>query len=241
MNEPNLLKRQLFEVWGRRLGVTEDESDWAVDQGFRAVQTFTEALEAKAKAILDQVERENRVAILVLGRPYHGDPGLNHGIPEEFQVRGYPILSVRSLPKDPAWWKRFFGDDDPLDIRDVWPENYSANSAQKVWAARCAARHPNLAILDLSSFKCGHDAPTYGIIDAIVKTSKVPYSALHDLDANKPGGSILIRVLTYIHKLELVEEELADRAQKRVEWSRRVADKRAELLARYREQSAPAK
>ena len=36
---------------------------------------------------------------------------------------------------------------------------------------------------------------------------------LHDLDANKPGGSILIRVRTYIHKLKLVEEELADRAQ----------------------------
>ena len=29
----------------------------------------------------------------------------------------------------------------------------------KVWAAKFAARHPNVAVLDLSSFKCGHDAP----------------------------------------------------------------------------------
>ena len=36
----------------------------------------------------------------MLGRPYHSDPGLNHGIPEEFQVLGYPILSMRSIPKD---------------------------------------------------------------------------------------------------------------------------------------------
>ncbi len=102
------------------------------------------------------------------------------------------------------------------------------------WAARYAARHPNLALLDLSSFKCGHDAPTYGIIDNIVKTAKVPYSALHDLDANKPGGSILIRVETTIHKLKLVEEELADRAKRRVELARRVAAKRRELLEQLR-------
>ena len=52
-----------------------------------------------------------------------------------------------------------------LDVTDVWPENYSTNSVQKVWAAKYASRHPNIACLDLSSFKCGHDAPTYGLID----------------------------------------------------------------------------
>ena len=55
-----------------------------------------------------------------------------------------------------------------------------------------------------------HDAPTYGIIDKIVATAKVPYAALHDLDANKPGGSIKIRVKTYSHRLKRVEEDLTD-------------------------------
>ena len=40
--------------------------------------------------------------------------------------------------------------------------------------------------------------------------AKAPYSALHDLDANKPGGSIQIRVKTYSYKLKMVEEQLAD-------------------------------
>ena len=43
-------------------------------------------MQEKGRAILETVEAENRVAILVIGRPYHADPGLNHGIPEEFQV-----------------------------------------------------------------------------------------------------------------------------------------------------------
>ncbi|TNE92429.1 MAG: CoA activase [Deltaproteobacteria bacterium] len=233
--ELNFLKRTLFDVWGPRLGVTEDESDFAVEEAMVSLRAFEDMMQERGKAILEEVEREGRIAILMIGRPYHSDPGLHHGIPEEFQVRGYPILSVRSMPRDPAFWATYMGEDDPNDIRDVWPENYSANSAQKVWAARLAARHPNLALLDLSSFKCGHDAPTYGIIDGITKTSKIPYSALHDLDANKPGGSILIRVKTYVHKLKLVEEELAARGQAKAELARRVAEKRAELAARIRE------
>ena len=231
-NEPNLLKSKLFALWGPRLGVTEDESDWAVDQGFAALEAVDDALVAKGRQILEQVEREDRVAILVLGRPYHSDPGLNHSIPEEFQVLGYPILSVRSLPRDRAWLSKYMKDADPLDINDVWPENYSANSCQKVWAARFAARHPNIAVLDLSSFKCGHDAPVYSLIDNIMKAARAPYSALHDLDANKPTGSIQIRTKTYSYRLSRVEEELRDRAAARVELARRVAEKRRELMAR---------
>jgi activator of 2-hydroxyglutaryl-CoA dehydratase/predicted nucleotide-binding protein (sugar kinase/HSP70/actin superfamily) len=228
--EPNLLKRQLFEVWGPRLGVTEDENDHAVEQGLAALAAYATEMERRGREILEQVERDGKLAILMIGRPYHSDPGLHHGIPEELQALGYPILSIRSIPKDPEWLRRFFGADDPLDIRDVWPENYSANSVQKVWAARFAAHHPNVALLDLSSFKCGHDAPTYGIIDQIIGAAKVPYSALHDIDANKPGGSIRIRVKTYAHRLKLVEEALAEQAQARAELARRVAERREQLI-----------
>jgi hypothetical protein len=171
----------------------------------------------------------------MVSRPYHSDPGLNHGIPEEFQVLGYPILSVRSIPRDMPFLSRYFKEEvargqHPLDINDVWPENYSANSAQKVWAVKFAARHPNVVLLDLSSFKCGHDAPTYGLVDSIVSASATPYAALHDIDANKPGGSIKIRVKTYAHSLKLHEEALEDAAKKRAELNMSIDKKRLELL-----------
>jgi predicted nucleotide-binding protein (sugar kinase/HSP70/actin superfamily) len=235
--EPTLLKNQLFREWGELLGCTEDESDFACDQGWKAMDKVDADLQAKGKAILEQVEQENRVAVLMIGRPYHSDPGLNHGILEEFQVLGYPILSIRSLPKDPDWLYRFFENDikagrieTPLEVQDVWPENYSANSVQKVWAAKFASRHPNVVVLDLSSFKCGHDAPTYGLIDSVISASATPYSALHDIDANKPGGSIKIRVKTYAHSLKLHEERLDDIAKKKEELRFRMEEKRLQLL-----------
>jgi activator of 2-hydroxyglutaryl-CoA dehydratase/predicted nucleotide-binding protein (sugar kinase/HSP70/actin superfamily) len=242
-SEPNLTAMRMFETWGPRLGVTQDESDHAHAEGMKALDQFDRDLQDKGRAILETVEAENRVAILMIGRPYHSDPGLNHGIPEEFQVLGYPILSVRSLPRDNEYLKRFFAAEfargqHPLDINDVWPENYSANSAQKVWAAKFAARHPNVVLLDLSSFKCGHDAPTYGIINDIVSSSATPYAALHDIDANKPGGSIKIRVRTYAHSLKLYEELLDDNARKKSELSRTMDEKRLELMELKRSQLA---
>lgn len=241
LDEPRYFKRQMFETWGARLGITEDESDCAVDQGWQALTQFTRDLEARGLAILEEVEAENRVALLVLGRPYHADPGLNHGVLEVFQSYGYPVLTIRSIPKDAGWLRRWFAADlrdgrieSPLDIRDVWPENYSTNSVQKVWAAKFAARHPNVAVLDLSSFKCGHDAPTYGLIDSIIRAGRKPYMALHDLDANKPAGSLNIRAKTFGYTLARYEQELRDRAERRTELERRVADRRQELLAERR-------
>jgi predicted nucleotide-binding protein (sugar kinase/HSP70/actin superfamily) len=237
--EPHLLKRRLFETFRDEglLGVSEDESDFAVDEAFKALAQLDVEMEKRGRAILDEVERDNRVAILLLGRPYHLDPGLNHGILEEFQVLGYPILSIRSVPKDEQYLARFFADDlksgrisTPLEINDVWPENYSANSSQKVWGAKFAAHHPNVVVLDLSSFKCGHDAPTYGIIDSIISAAGTPYSALHDIDANKPGGSIKIRVKTYAHSLGLHKERLDDVASAKQELAYRIEVKRLSLL-----------
>ena len=235
--EPNLMAKRLFETFGPRLGVTEDENDHACREAWKALTIFENDLQEKGRAILETVENEDRVAILMIGRPYHSDPGLNHGIPEEFQVLGYPILSVRSIPKTREYLDRYFKEDlesgrmtSPLELNHVWPENYSVNSAQKVWGAVFAAHHPNVVVLDLSSFKCGHDAPIYGLVDSIIEKSKTPYAALHDIDANKPGGSIKIRVKTYAHALKLHEERLQDASAKKEALAHALDQKRLELL-----------
>ena len=243
--EPTLLRRQLFTCFQELLGITEDESDFACDEAFEALRLLDVEMEKRGRSVLDQVEAEDRIAILLLGRPYHLDPGMNHSVLEEFQVLGYPVLSIRSIPKDEGYLARFFEDDlkqgrikTPLEISDVWPENYSSNSSMKVWAAKFAAHHPNVVVLDLSSFKCGHDAPTYGIIDSIISKAGTPYSALHDIDANKPGGSIKIRVKTYAHSLTLHKERLEDVRSGKNEMLYEIDKKRLALLGLKRKQLA---
>ena len=110
---------------------------------------------------------------------------------------------------------RLFGDEvraglitHPLDIQDVWKNRYSTSTNHKVWAAKFTARHPNLVALEVSSFKCGHDAPIYGVIEGIIEQSGTPYFCFKDLDENKPSGSIRIRVETIDYFLRRYRDEV---------------------------------
>ena len=215
----DLLKKQLFSIWKEKLRITEDENNWACEQAWKALDQNDQEIMSEGYTVLEEAVEKNEIVILLLGRPYHSDPGLNHEVLDEFQSLGFKTLSMRAIPKDEAYLIRYFGEDvrqgiidSPYDIRDVWAENFSTNSAQKVWAAKFAARHPNVAVLDLSSFKCGHDAPTYAIIDKILGASRTPHLTLHDIDANKPGGSIKIRVKTFAYTLEQYKQTLVKKS-----------------------------
>jgi predicted CoA-substrate-specific enzyme activase len=221
LTERHLFNDQMWNDWGERLRVSRDEHDHAIKEAWKALELWEETVQDRGREVIEDLEATGRLGVLVIGRPYHQDPGLHHGIPDELQALGYPILSMRSIPKDAKWLAKYMQDevdsgliDDVFDLRDVWPENYSSNSVQKVWAARFAARHPNVVVLDLSSFKCGHDAPSYGLVDEIMKGGRTPRLIMHDIDANKPGGSIVIRTKTFAYSLELESEKLEQQRER---------------------------
>ncbi len=210
-----LFAYQMLQAWQPLLGLSEEENDRAVESGFSALKDYETRIRERARQVLDQLEREDRIGIVMLGRPYHHDPGLNHEIMDEFQKLGYPIFSQNTLPLDDDLLERLFGEEvragvisSPLDITDAWKNSYSCSTNHKVWAAKFTARHPNLVALEISSFKCGHDAPIYGVIEGIIEGSGTPYFCFKDLDENKPSGSIRIRVETIDYFLRRYREEV---------------------------------
>jgi predicted nucleotide-binding protein (sugar kinase/HSP70/actin superfamily) len=205
----------MLQAWQPILGLSLEENDRAVEVGYKALADYEAGIRKRARQVLDQLEREDRIGIVMLGRPYHHDPGLNHEIMEEFQKLGYPIFSQNTLPLDEDMLERLFGDEvragvisHPLDISDAWKNSYSCSTNHKVWAAKFTARHPNLVALEISSFKCGHDAPIYGVVEGIIEQSGTPYFCFKDLDENKPSGSIRIRVETIDYFLRRYREEV---------------------------------
>ncbi|MPY89872.1 MAG: hypothetical protein GEU99_18355 [Luteitalea sp.] len=219
-DNPALLAHQMFQVWQAVLGLSEEENERAVQVGLRDLAAYERDISRRAREVLDQLEREDRVGIVLLARPYHHDPGLNHEILDEFQKLGYPVFSQSTLPNDEDLLERLFGDEvrggvipDARAITDVWKNSYSASTNHKVWAAKFTARHPNLVALELSSFKCGHDAPIYTVIESIIEKSGTPYFSFKDVDENKPTGSIKIRVETIHYFLTRYTEELRRKKQ----------------------------
>ena len=216
----NVANRKLFayQMWQclqSLMGLSQEENDRAVDSGYQALKDYETSIRHRARQVLDRLEREDRIGIVMLGRPYHHDPGVNHEILDEFQKLGYPIFSQNTLPIDDDLLERLFGDEvrtgiisSPLDIGDVWKNSYSCSTNHKIWAAKFTARHPNLVALEISSFKCGHDAPIYGVIEGIIEQSGTPYFCFKDLDENKPSGSIKIRVETIDYFLRRYRDEV---------------------------------
>ena len=218
LQDQKICADQMYKAWSPFLGLSREENDRAIAAGFKALHDCENDIRRQARETLDQLEREDRIGIVMLGRVYHHDPGLNHEIMEEFQKLGYPVFSQSTLPLDEDMLDRLFGDEvraglitHPLDISDVWKNRYSTSTNHKVWAAKFTARHPNLVALEVSSFKCGHDAPIYGVIEGIIEESGTPYFSFKDLDENKPSGSIRIRVETIDYFLRRYREDIIRR------------------------------
>ncbi|HXZ26392.1 MAG TPA: BadF/BadG/BcrA/BcrD ATPase family protein [Terriglobales bacterium] len=224
LDDPKMAHRQMYDDWKDILGLSEEENFRAVEAGMEAMRKFEmDIMRGTAREVLQRLETEDKLGIVLLGRPYHNDPGINHEILEEFQKLGYPVFSQDSLPLDDEIIWKLFGDEvragiiqHPLDVADAWKNSYSENTTRKVWAAKYIARHPNLVALELSSFKCGHDAPIYTVVEEIVEHSGTPYFCFKDIDENKPSGSIKIRVETIGYFLKRYREDMVRNRQKQL-------------------------
>lgn len=211
----DLFKYQMFSCWKELLGLSWQENSRAVDIAYSCWEAFEANFRQRARSTLSELEHSGNIGLVMLGRPYHHDPGLNQGILDELQRLGYPIFSQSLLPLDPYLLDHLFGAEvaahqilSPLDISDVWKHTFSASSNHKLWAAKFVARHPNLISVELSNFKCGHDAFISRIIEQIIEQSGKPHFSFRDLDENRPLASIRIRIETMDYFLRHYRDQL---------------------------------
>jgi predicted CoA-substrate-specific enzyme activase len=247
LSDHKLFARQMFEAWAPILGISGEENERAIEIGYRELAKFEASIRRRAREVLDQLESQKKLGIVMLGRPYHHDPGINHEILEQFQKLGYPIFSQSTLPLDEHLLERLFAEEvragiikHPLDISDVWKTAFSASSNHKIWAAKFTARHPNLVAVEISSFKCGHDAPIYSVIEQIVERSGTPFFSFKDLDENQPTNTIKLRVETIDYFLKRYRQDLLRRKEEEAEIERRLAEYEHDLREQFRQDLAHA-
>jgi predicted nucleotide-binding protein (sugar kinase/HSP70/actin superfamily) len=196
-----------------------EETERAVQAGFRALDSFTAKVRQQSRDILTWCAQEQKPCILVLARPYHMDTGIGHEIEAELQAHGYPILWLQYLPGDEDLMGWLFAEDlcakrikSPFDISDVWTSSYSSNTNEIMWGAKFAARCPWVTcVIRLSSYECGMDQPTYTPTQKIVEVSGTLFFKFGDLDSTKPAGSIKIRVETIVHYMAKYSQEIIQR------------------------------
>lgn len=184
------LEAQLLGAFGTLLALDPSANRAAMEHGLRAQRGHQERLRARGRAVLARARREGRPVAVVLARPYHADPGVQHGVSTALARRGIPVLGVSSLPPEGR----------ALDVSDLAPELTNSGCAERVWAARVVREDPSLFAIELSSFRCGQDASVAGLLDDLLGDGK-PALRLHDLDEDRPGLSLSLRVEAFIETI----------------------------------------
>ena len=225
LGERKLVPRQLFQALKDCIeGLTYEETAEAVEEGYRALAAFTEAMRRKSREVLEWCARERRPCVMVLARPYHMDSGIGHEIEVDLQAYGYPILWMQYFPVDDDIMQWIFREDlergiirSPFDISDVWPSSYSANTNEILWGAKVAARMPWITCaIRLTSYECGMDQPTFTPVQQIVERSNTLFFSFQELDSTKPAGSVKIRVETIAYYLEQSSQRIIESKRARL-------------------------
>ncbi len=216
MAEPDVVPKQMHDALKDVLELSFEETQRAVEAGYRDLRAFNKKMRDASRDILTWCARENKPCVLVLGRPYHMDPGIGHEIESDLQAHGYPIVWLQYLPVDDDLLGWIFGEEvqekkirSPLDISDVWTSSNSSNTNEILWGAKFATRFPWITcVLRLSSYECGMDQPTYTPTQKIVEATGTLFFKFGDLDSTKPAGSVKIRIETIVHYLAKYSDKI---------------------------------
>ena len=133
--------------------------------------------------------RENgkRIVILV-GRPYHIDPEICHGIDKLAGALGFVVVSEDSICH-------------LADMPEVKVLNQWTYHARLYRAAQYAAEHKDTELVQLVSFGCGVDAITTDEVRAILERQGKFYTQIK-IDEITNQGAVKIRLRSLLGALE---------------------------------------
>ena len=181
INDKKRLTARLYEELGKRENISRQEIAGAVEAAYVEIARYREDVRDYGKKILAHIERTGQQAIMLVGRPYHMDPEINHGIPEMIQSYKLPILSEDAVYHLPVKAQR-------LQVVNQWSYH-----ARLYHAAQFVAEHPNLTLIQFSSFGCGLDALTTEQVKDILEKHQRIYTMIK-LDEVSNLGAARIRL-----------------------------------------------
>ena len=128
------------------IGIPVRVAHKAFDQATAAQKQFKVQVRSTAAGILGESRAAGRPTILLLGRPYHIDPLINHKIPDILTGFGVDVITEDSVPHEPG---------QTLENQFVVTQWEYIN--RYYHAARWAGTQDHVEVVLLNSFGCGPD------------------------------------------------------------------------------------
>jgi len=197
-----LRDRQIADYLGATFGIARREVRAAIAQADAAVTRFNRQLPDRGREVLDALEGSDDFAVILAGRPYHSDPLVNHDLSSHFTRLGIPVLTIDALP-----------DVAQVDLSRVRAETVNPFHVRMYGGAIFGARHPNLEVVQIVSFGCGHDAVITEEMNRLVRAISDKQLLVLKLDEGEATGPLNIRIKSFVETVRARRKR--DRAEDR--------------------------
>ncbi len=179
---------QALKTFGKQLSVNKKQLTDAAEAGYAALDAYYQAVHAEGKRAIAYANEHGLEIAVVVGRPYHIDPEINHGLNQMISSYGLVIVT-----EDAVW--------DLADAPEVHVLNQWTYHSRMYSAANYVAQTENAQLIQLVSFGCGIDAITTDEIRSIVEASGKIYTQLKIDEINNLGAA-KIRIRSMIAAVE---------------------------------------
>lgn len=186
--------RYLKELLGKNFSKKNFEKSF--EDAIAAQNKYVQTLQQKAQHLLESARKDDRMLILLAGRPYHTDSLVQHKISEIITSFGVDVITEDLVRTN-----------DSAELKDVniIPQWTYVNRIMKAaqWVANSSDR---VYFVQLTSFGCGPDAFILDEVSDILKRSHKNLTILKVDDVNN-AGSLKLRIRSLIESLKFHEEE----------------------------------
>ncbi len=185
LDNKEALKERLFREFKKYTDVTEAEINEAVEAAYAEDDKLKAEIIAKGNETVKYLEDNDKLGIVLAGRPYHLDPEINHGLPELINSFDIAVLTEDSVA-------HLGNVERPLIVSDQWMYH-----SRLYKAANYVKKSKNLELIQLNSFGCGLDAVTTDCVNDILTNSGKIYTVLK-IDEVSNLGAARIRIRSLI-------------------------------------------
>ena len=183
-----------FTIQMNKEGIDLDERDVkrAAGLAYKALAEYKSDVEKEGERIIEKAEKENIPLVVLVGRPYHVDSEINHGIDTLLTSLGVAIITEDSVSRKEEKFRTM--------VLNQWTYHSRLYGAAK-WVRD---RKDNRTVLiHLVSFGCGVDAITGDETRAIIESGEGIYTQIKiDEISNLGAVKIRIRSLLAVKGLE---------------------------------------
>ena len=219
-NNTKLLKRTCLKYL-KSLGVSKAVAEKAFEKATQTQNNYVITLAEQNRRIVEKAKLENRMVILLAGRPYHIDPLIQHKIADYITDMGIDVITENiSL----------------LSGSEVFDEVYSisqwAYPNRILKAAHFVANsRENIHFVELTSFGCGPDAFVIDEISEVLKRKGKSLTLLKIDDVNNIG-SLRLRIRSLVESLKFHHHQEVDIPAKKIPVYQK-EDRHRKILAPY--------